>query len=277
LLQPALSSPGWQARIALEFAERAGRTVLVSRRHYGPLAVQRPFYPEGAPCHVYLLHPPGGVVGGDRLDIAVAVATGAHALVTTPGAGKFYRSAGPRACLGQTLKVAAGGILEWLPQETILFPGAHAALSTRVDLEPGARIIGWEIHSLGRPAIGERFATGVADLSLEVRRAGVPLLLDRLRLDQGDGLDGPAGLRGYPVTATLVASGAGPQDLAAVRAQCAPDAQALWGATLLGDLLVARCLAPGTEPVRRLFAAIWGILRHNLFGVPACPPRIWGT
>jgi urease accessory protein len=277
LLQRASESQGWQASIALGFAERSGRTVLVSRRHRGPLAVQRPFYPEGPPCHVYLLHPPGGVVGGDRLDIAVEVADGAHALVTTPGAAKLYRSAGPRAWQTQALLVAAGGILEWLPQENILFPGANAALSTRVDLEPGARFIGWEIHSLGRPAIGERFTAGVADLSLEIRRARVPLMLDRLRLNDGVGLDGPAGLRGFPVTGTLLATGAGPQDLAAVRAQCAADSRALWGATLLGDLLVARCLAPGTEPARRLFVAIWGTLRPSLLGCPACPPRIWGT
>lgn len=269
--------PGWRAQIALGFAERAGRTVLASRNHRGPLAVQCPFYPEGAPCHVYLLHPPGGVVGGDRLDIAVEVAAGAHALVTTPGAAKFYRSAGPRAMQTQTLRVAAGGTLEWLPQENILFPGAHATLATRVELAPGARFIGWEVHSLGRPAIGERFATGMADLSLEIRRDGVPLILDRLRLDQGSGLEGPAGLRGFPVTGTLVATGAGPADLAAVRARCAVDPPTLWGTTLLGDLLVARCLAPGTEPIRRLFHAIWIILRPRLLGCPACLPRIWAT
>lgn len=263
--------------MALGFVARAGRTVLAARRQRGPLAVQRPFYPEGAPCHVYLLHPPGGLVGGDRLEIGAEVAAGAHALVTTPGATKLYRSAGPRATQRQRLAVASAGILEWLPQENILFPGANAALTTHIDLEPGARFVGWEIHSLGRPAIGERFATGSADLTLEIRRAGVPLLLDRLRIDQGVGLDGPAGLRGFPVSATLAASGAAPEDLAEVRARCAPDSGVLWGATLLGDLLVARCLAPGTEPARRLFAAVWSILRPRLLGLPACPPRIWGT
>jgi urease accessory protein len=177
------------------------------------------------------------------------------------------------------LQVAAGGILEWVPQECIYFPGAKVRMCTRVELEPGARFLGWEIHSLGRPAIGERFASGHADLSFRLDRGGTPLILDRLRLECGVGLDGPSGLRGIPVTGTLLACGATPADLAAIRADAggAGGAACLWGATLVGDLLVARCLAPGTEPARRLFAALWGILRPRLLGLPACPPRIWGT
>ena len=274
---PVSALPGWGARIALGFAARAGRTILASRTQRGPLAVQRPFYPEGDRAHVYLLHPPGGVVGGDRLEIGVEVAAGAQALITTPGATKWYRSAGPAAHQTQVLRVAADGALEWLPHETILFPGARAVLTTRIELAAGARWIGWEVLSLGRPAIGERFASGMLDLSLDLRRDGVPLILDRLRLEQATGLDGPTGLRGFPVTGTLVATGAGPADLAAVRAGCPVDQSTPWGATLLSDLLVVRVLATGTEPVRRLFVLIWSILRPSLLGCPACPPRIWGT
>src|SRR5205085_6360717 len=89
--------PGWQAELRLRFncdapgPLRPGRTRLVERQHRGPLVVQRPFYPEGDPCHVYLVHPPGGVVGGDALRIDATVDPGAHALITTPAATKFYR------------------------------------------------------------------------------------------------------------------------------------------------------------------------------------------
>ena len=272
-----MTTSGWRAQLALGFAERAGRTVLAERTQRGPLAVQRPFYPEGAPCHCYLLHPPGGVVGGDELEIGVSVATGAHALVTTPGATKLYRSAGAWARQTQRLRVEAGGTLEWLPQESIFFPGTRTRLATQVELEPGARFIGWEVQALGRPANGERLTTGEVDLDLAIHRAGRPLLLDRLRISDGDGLDGPAGLRGFPVAATLVAVGAGSADLAAVRELCPADAHLLWGATLLDDLLVARCLAPFAEPARRLFNGIWGILRPRLLSLPPSPPRIWGT
>lgn len=274
---PIDQTAGWQARLDLTFAERAGRTVLTRKQQSGPLTVQRPFYPEGGPCHCYLLHPPGGVVGGDRLEIHVEVRDRAHALLTTPGAAKFYRSSGARAEQAQRLMVEAGGVLEWLPQEGIVFPGARLRLTTEVDLEPGARFMGWEVLSFGRPAIGERFHCGVADLGLSVRRAGVPLLLERLRLSDGEGLDAVSGLRGHPVSGTLVASGAEKGDLEALRDGRHPDAGLLWGATLLDDLLVVRCLAGGVEPVHRLFRSIWGILRPRLFGAPVCPPRIWAT
>lgn len=268
---------GWQARLELGFAQRDGRTVLAHKRHLGPLTVQRPFYPEGGPCHCYLLHPPGGVVGGDRLEVLIRVGDGAHALITTPGAAKFYRSAGPRAEQVQRLSVDTGGVLEWLPQENILFPGANLRVSTEVNLAAGARFLGWEVHSLGRPAVSERFATGRADLRLRLQRDGVPVLVERLQINDGDGLDGPAGLRGAPVLGTLLATAADAGDLAAVRTHPVQAETLLWAATLVGDLLIARCLAQGTEPVTRLFAALWGILRPRLLGCRACPPRIWST
>jgi urease accessory protein len=270
---------GWQARLRLDFAAGSGRTILAHREQRGPLAVQRPFYPEGPTCHVYVLHPPGGLVGGDALSVEVAVGEGAQALITTPGAAKLYRSLGPTAEQAQRLRVAVGGSLEWLPQENILFPGAQARLRTELDLEPGAAFIGWEVQCLGRPAIGERFETGRADLSLRIRRAGVPLLMERLRVADGQGLDGAGGLRGYPVTGTLAACPAGPDDLEVVRsdANSTLEPDLTWGATLLGDLLVVRCLARGSEPVHRHFRALWGILRPRLLGRPACPPRIWAT
>lgn len=270
---------GWQARLRLEFAAGPDRTLLAHREQRGPLVVQRPFYPEGPTCHVYVLHPPGGLVGGDALSIEVRVGEGAQALITTPGAAKLYRSLGPAAVQVQRLRVAAGGALEWLPQENILFPGAQARLRTELDLDPGAAFIGWEVHALGRPAIGERFETGRADLALRIHRASVPLLLDRLRLAEGQGLDGASGLRGYPVTGTLAACPAGSDDLEAVRAQADPGVESdlPWGATLLGDLLIVRCLARGCEPVHRHLRALWGILRPRLLGRPPCPPRIWAT
>jgi urease accessory protein len=148
---------------------------------------------------------------------------------------------------------------------------------TRVDLAGGARFLGWELSSLGRPAIGERFDAGNADLGLAVFREGRPLLLERLRLDDTSALDGASGLRGFPVCATLVASGAEASDLAAARGGLDATAGLPFAMTLLDDLLVARCLANGVEPVRRTFLGLWAILRTRLMGRVACPPRIWAT
>ena len=85
----------WQARLELSFQLSGGRTILARRQHVGPLIVQRPFYPEGPEvCHTYLLHPPAGIAAGDRIEAAVSVEEGAHVLLTTPGAAKWYRSGG---------------------------------------------------------------------------------------------------------------------------------------------------------------------------------------
>lgn len=273
---PALAE-GWAARLELGLERRVGRTLLSHRRHTGPLGVQRPFYPEDGACHLYVLHPPGGLVGGDRLEIAVAVGEGAHALLTTPGATKCYRSAGAEAVQEHRLDIRDGGILEWFPQEGILFPGARVRSRVQVELAGGARFLGWEIQSLGRPVIGERFSSGRADLGLTLLREGRPLLAERLRLGTEVDLDGPSGLRGYPVSAVFVATGTREADLSACREAVPPPADMLMGLTRLDDLLVARCLADSVEPVRKIFAALWGILRPRLLGCAACPPRIWAT
>jgi urease accessory protein len=268
---------GWRARLELGFAPRAGCTVLANKRQCGPLTVQRPFYPEGDVCHLYLLHPPGGVVGGDRLEIELRVAAGARALVTTPGAAKFYRSAGATAIQRQRLRVADGGLLEWFPQENILFPGAMLRSRTDIELTADARFIGWELHSLGRPVIGERFTSGSADLGFALRRDGRPLQMDRLRvLQQGD-LDRASGLRGFPVCGTFVATGACARDLDAAREALPERTDFPVGLTLVNDLLIARCLVTAIEPVKRIFSLLWGILRPRLAGRVACPPRIWAT
>lgn len=272
---------GWEARLALDFEARAGRTVLAQKRQQGPLTVQRAFYPEGAPCHLYLLHPPGGVVGGDRLELEARVAAGAHVLLTAPGAAKFYRSAGPLARQRQRFEVADGAGLEWLPPESILFPGARIEQRSLVALHGRARFIGWELFSLGRPVIGERFDRGRADLGLRVERDGRPLLNERLRIG-GDRfgalpLAGASGLRGWPVTATLVAVGAGHDDLAAARAGVRSTPDCRLALTLLDDLLVARALAHRAEPILLQFRAIWQRLRPRLLGLEASSPRIWAT
>jgi len=267
---------GWQACLELGFEKRGLRTVAAQRRHYGPLAVQRPFYPEGDVCHLYLLHPPGGVVGGDTIDIRVRAGTGARALVTTPGATKFYRSAGATAAVTQTLQVDAGAVLEWLPQEAILFPGAVARQQTRVELATGACFAGWDILCLGRPANAEPFTPGRLDISLEVWRDGTPVLIDRLRVDDDGDLGGAAGLRRHPVTATLLATPATVDDVQQLRELAFAGGTEL-GVTLLDDLLAARLLADDTAAAKEVLQTAWRMLRPGYGGRPAQLPRIWAT
>lgn len=268
---------GWQASLRLGFAASGARTAMVRRRHRGPLRVQRPFHPEGGPCHVYVLHPPGGIVGGDGLCIDARVGDGAHALITTPAATKFYRSTGAWAAQRQYLDVEAGGCLEWLPQEQIAFDAALADTLTQVNLAQGARFIGWELNCLGRPASGDDFTRGALRSRFELWRDGEPLLLERNQLE-GDGaiLDAPWGLGGHRTLGTLVAVGAGASERDAVREVLAdqPDG---WSATLVDDVLMVRCLGGGAEVALGLFQRAWAALRPRLLDRPACPPRIWRT
>ncbi len=276
----AAAVTGWRAELALGFVARDGRSVLDRRRHLGPLQVQRPFYPEGdTVCHVYLLHPPGGVVGGDQLRIDVNVDAGAQALVTTPAAGKLYRSAGRLAAIDQHLTVAADATLEWLPQETIVFDGAHAVVNTQVDLAAKANFIGWEIVCLGRPASNEVLEHGLLRQRFEIRRDNTPVWVEASRYTGGgDVLDASWGLRGHSVSGTLVCTTAIPGLVAQVReAWAAIPGDVLVSATQLDQVLVCRYLGDDAEQARAFFSAAWSVLRPAVLGRVACEPRIWAT
>ncbi|MDX1607188.1 MAG: urease accessory protein UreD [Candidatus Competibacterales bacterium] len=270
---------GWQAELRLGFERRAGRTRLVRRDHRGPLLVQRPFHPEpGGHCHCYLLHPPGGVVGGDELTVEATGAPEAGAVFTTPAAAKFYRRAGAPALQRQSLRVADGALLEWLPQETLLYAGARLQARTRIELAAEACFIGWELYCLGRPAAGERFTSGSADLHLELWRETTPLLVERHRIEaEGAIRTARWGLAGQPVFATLVCSPhPGAEVLDALRRRLHADGPAA-SVTTLDGVLLCRYLGPSIATARGLFGAAWNLLRPALAGRPACPPRVWST
>lgn len=267
------SASGWQAELALHFDRRRGRT-LVKKRQSGPLTIQRPFYPEGDEvCHVYLLHPPAGIVGGDDLRMSFDVMPDCHALITTPGATRWNFSRGLKAQAQQVARVAEAATFEWLPQETLLFDGAHARLATRVELEGNARFCGWEIIGLGRPSLQEPFEDGEIDFRFELFRDGEPLLLERQR----GGIGGLPGLRGHAACATFVTTHADEAVLAASREVLSDLPDALCASTLIGDVLVVRGLAAMCEPLSKTFSKLWQKLRPLTMNRPASVPRIWHT
>jgi urease accessory protein len=270
------SKIGWRADLSMDFEHRLNRTVLSACKRSGPLTVQRPFYPEGAPCHLYLLHPPGGVVGGDDLNIEARLDARAHALFTMPGATKFYRTAGPTARVKQQLQVASDATLEWLPQENILFPGARLAMDTEVKLVGDARLILWDIQCLGRPAIDEAFAGGQLNNRLAISRDDTPVLLERLRVDDRNSHRRSL-LNGQPVCATMVVSHADASTLEQCRLNMPDLAGDEAGFTLLEDFLLVRYVGHSTERVRNWFTALWLDLREPVLGIPPVAPRIWAT
>ena len=265
---------GWQAKLDLAFAKPADKTVLVRRQHYGPLLIQRPFYPEGEVCHVYLLHPPGGVVGGDELTINVNAASGSHALLTTPAAGKFYRSNGARARQTVAITIEDDGRVEWLPQETIIYEGAQLKSQVTVDLATSAKFIGWEILSLGRPVCGEGFDHGKVDLLWQIQCGGHPILRERLRLD-AQAFAARWGMQGLSACGTLFAKPV--SKTLAEKVRLLFEDKPHYGITLIDDLLICRALDARSDKLRGFFEQIWQVMRPEVTGKNGCPPRVWST
>jgi urease accessory protein len=280
LRQSQKEAPGWRARLELELGPIAGRTSLARRSHHGPLMVQRPFHPEpDGTAHVYVLHPPGGVAGGDQLEVSVEVRCGGSALITTPAATKLYRTAGERAHVSQSLRVRSGAVLEWLPQETIAFRGADAELSTRVTLEPGAHYAGWDIVCLGRPASGDTFEYGSLAQRTELHVGGRPVVIERLSLGGASALrTGAFGLGGRSVYGCLLSTGATEALVSDVRERVRPaEPGGLFAVTTLDGVLVCRYLGNSAAAARACLSLAWERFRHHVLGKPATAPRIWRT
>jgi urease accessory protein len=284
----------WQARLEATAHLLNGRTV-VDPRHEGPLRLLKALYPEGPRCcHHVLVHPPGGIVGGDRLELRLDLQPGSHLLLTTPGATRFYRSAGAQAGQCVQAQLGPGSRLEWLPHETQLHDGALASSRLCLDLAEGAEAIGWDLLALGLPACGAPFLQGHIEQHLEIRGRW----LERGRIEAGDRLlrESPLGLAGRTLVGTLwwARGGMGPAGLDARAAAAVDAARSIIGhAAAPGDqssgaplsavtaiddgLVVVRLLGHPVEPAARLFRRIRAAWRPLLWALPAVEPRIWAT
>ncbi len=268
---------GWIAELELRFSKSKSKTFLSTRKHIGPLTIQRPFYPEGDLCHLYLLHPPGGIVGGDQLSIEVNTDSNSSSLLTTPGATKVYRTSDHKhSTINQNFIVAEDSSFEWLPMETIVFPGANSQFSSKLLLSGNARIAAWEVYCLGRPAINESFDFGSLNFSLELWRDGMPILLDKLMIDKTE-LESVVGLRGFPVFGTFIISKTNKKVLETVRTMMIETDSCVTGVTQIEDIIIVRSLAMKTYLVQDLFKKIWQTVRPLVFEREASIPRIWAT
>jgi urease accessory protein len=277
---------GWPGHLALNYRLDGGptgpRTVLHDR-HLGPLRVLQSLYPESPGiCHNVLVHPPGGIVGGDALVIEADMQHGAHTLITTPGATRFYRSAGDAAHQRISFKLHAQARLEWLPLETLVHSGAKAHNQMRFELEPGAEMFGWDVLALGLPASNEPFLQG--HFHQEIELPGV--WLERARISAADTvlLNSPLGWDGERVLATLwfAAGQAQPRErlesllelARSAATSCAMSARI--GITAPSDrTVVLRLLAPHTEAAMAALTSVWAAWRLHAWQLPACAPRVW--
>ncbi len=289
-LPAAAGGVRWPARLEL-IAQRASAGTRVHARHEGPLRLLKTLYPEGPEvAHAVLVHPPGGLVGGDRLDIEIQVDTGAHLLVTTPAATRFYRSVAGEAAQQVNGVLAPGARLEWLPQETLAHSGCHARNEWHLRLDGDASLFAIELLALGLTESRQPFEAGRFVQHFELpglwRERGVIDAADRALML------GPCGLAGHRVMGTLLfAQGeaiAPPMidallELARAAAGVARTAgstsPSMWaGATALqGRLVLLRLLSHEVEPAMRLLRGVWAQWRQLAWGLGHQPPRIWAS
>jgi urease accessory protein len=271
--EPVMAAP-WRASLRLAFALDGGTTRLARRVHSGPLRVQKALYPEGARnCHVILVHPPGGVVGGDSLEIDVALGAGSQVFATTPGAAKWYRANGRVSKQEVRLRADDGAALEWMPQETIFYDDASVELGHEVELGADSPYIGSEILCFGRAAMGERFLRGQVVQRTRIRQAGRLVWHEQGRLDAA-GIGSPLGLNGASVCATLLAVGRPLPAGTAARLRAEVPGLAL---SQVKSVFVARHLGMDAEAARAAMLCVWQAVRPHLLGREACMPRIWRT
>jgi len=271
---PTIDVPPWQASLRLDFARDGAATRLVRNRHRGPLRVQKALYPEGPQtCHVIVLHPPGGVVGGDRLEIDIDAADGCQVLATAPGAAKWYRANGRVSQQAVRLRIGAGAALEWLPQETIFYDAAAVELEHEVDLGPDATYLGSEILCFGRRAAGETFASGSVHARTRIRQGGRTLWWEQGRITPA-GLASPLGLNGRSVCATFLAVGRALPAALQASLRAADPQLAL---SQVKSVFVARHIGDDNEAARAAMLRVWQMVRPHLIGRAACIPRIWHT
>ena len=270
----------WKSRLELNFVEKNHKTIIHHRKHFGPLQIQKPFYPEtGGRCHVYILYPPGGLVGGDQLEVQIHIASRARALITTPAAGKFYRSSGPLAIQRQEIKIAPQGCLEWFPAENIFFSGAKAKLKTKIDLTEESYFLGWDICCLGRPTSDEQFKKGILDQRLEVYLKNQPIRLERLLINGNDQmLKAKWGLNNRPVLGNFICFTYKKDLIDLVRqATKLSNSDNVFSTTFVDGIILCRYLGNSVEQAKRLFVKTWQILRFELLGQDTVIPRIWNT
>ena len=273
----------WLAELDIKLVPIADKTHLKQLAFSGPLRIQRPFYPEGGVCHLYVLHPPGGLVSGDQLHIRVHGTRHSQSLLTTPSAGKIYGRDSDGVAQGQRvrLQLSDNAECEWLPQETLIFRDANAELETDIELDSEARFIGWDLVCLGRPAAGERFDKGQVSQRIRLWRNARLLLNERLQLAAGSPVQhSRVGFHDHCVFGTLVASAPdlNPECVTrlveALRSQLASP---VFTVTHRLGVLLVRYLGDDMNECRAGMWQAWSIVRPVLFGRPVCIPRIWLT
>ncbi len=264
---PRLQRASGESRVAFEL--RDGRTRLADLYQRDPCRVLFPESEPGEPPQAVLLTTSGGVTDGDSLKMAIEIGPGASAVATTQAAEKIYRAAkgGGHCAIDVGVRVKESAVLDWLPQETIVFEGARLKRRTVAEVEPGGALLACEMVVLGRAASGELFTRGLLLDSWSVRRTGRLVWTDTLRVE-GETPSG-AGFGAANALATVIGVWDEPRarfQLARALLETATEVRA--GATLVNGVMVARILGEAT--------AVRAATTRFLTDFRGCRlPRVW--
>jgi urease accessory protein len=284
----------WLASLELQLGHSPYGTQLTKTKRCGPLTIQKAFYPEGRDCaHLYLLHPPAGIVSGDELRVKINVQQNAHTLVTTPGANRFYRArtdlsiGDPKQTQITQICLEADAKCEHFPQETLVYNQANGANNVEVKLQNSSVYCGWDITCLGLPSSSEDFSAGRFTQLNTLYRDDILIYHDKVLIEPESNIQHhAAGLAGNTVFGTFLAYAPSDQVSDTQRAQLIEqlrevvtqhDANTLISITDIRQLLVMRYLGQQAHQCKDLFIELWKLVRPLYIEKQGIQPRIWFT
>jgi urease accessory protein len=284
----------WLASLELQLGRSSIGTQLTRTKRCGPLTIQKAFYPEGRDCaHLYLLHPPAGIVSGDELRIGIDVQQNAHSLVTTPGANRFYRARTDLSigCPKQTqitqINLQAGAKCEHFPLETLVYNQANGVNNVEVRLSDSSAYCGWDMTCLGLPSSNQDFSAGRFTQLNTLYRDDILIYHDKVLIEPENNIQHhAAGLAGNTVFGTFIAYAPSDQvsdqqrtllieQLRAVVEE--HSASSLISITDIRQLLVMRYLGQQAHQCKSLFIELWKLIRPLYIEKQGVQPRIWFT
>lgn len=263
----------WLASLKLVFKNKNKKTFLYKKTHKGPILVQKEFYPEKI-CHVYIIHPPGGLVSGDKINISVKLKKLSQALITNPSSTKFYRSYNNNiSVLKQKFYLEQHTSLEFLPQSNIFFADAILNVENHFFIDKNVKLFAWDSFCFKKTIENKRvFGSGSCITNLQIWKNNIPLLNEKTRILNGDL---SILLKRYYFVSTIIAI-PGNNDLLKL-IYSINYKNCIIGSTLLDDLLIIRMLNTNNINMQKTIYQIWRILRPRIIGAKACKPRIWNT
>lgn len=262
----------WKGFLLLIFKYKDKKTYLHTKKNFGPLLVQNIFYPEKEICHVYILHPPGGIVGGDYLFIKTYLEKKSKVLITTPSASKFYKSNGKIANIKLKIYLEKDTFLEWLPQNNIFFPNSLVNIENNFFIHSQSKIILWETFCFNNFRNKKNNKSNITS-SIKIWKKKFILLNEKIRLIQGN----LSILFNKQILSMLIAIPADMNILKSIRKFNNINKNIIIGSTLIEDILIIRIIGNDNILIQKTMHSIWKKLRVKIMGVKPCIPRIWFT